>query len=104
MNGPFVCGYATVFHTERYKERNVNEDALACYDIVFGAVVLLIQNSDMVLFSCFFFPLVQQPNVGQGRLILHVCRSHTMTHHSRYDSSGRGIGPSQRPLPDNTQH
>jgi hypothetical protein len=24
--------------------------------------------------------------------------------HTRYDSSGRGIGPSQRPLPDNTQH
>ena len=28
-----------------------------------------------------------------------------MTHtHTRYDSSGRGIGPSQRPLPDNIQH
>jgi hypothetical protein len=24
-------------------------------------------------------------------------------HHSRYDSSGRVIGPTQRPLPDNTQ-
>jgi hypothetical protein len=28
--------------------------------------------------------------------------SHSDTHHSRYDSSGWGIGPSQRPLPDNT--
>jgi hypothetical protein len=28
--------------------------------------------------------------------------SHSDTHHSRQDSSGRGIGPSQRPLPDNT--
>jgi hypothetical protein len=45
-----------------------------------------------------------QPNVNQGRLILKVSRSHTMTHHSRYDSSGRVIGPSQRPLPDKTQH
>jgi hypothetical protein len=27
-----------------------------------------------------------------------VCRSQTMTHHSWYDSSGRGIGLSQRPL------
>ena len=27
--------------------------------------------------------MAQQPNVGQGRLILCVCRSHTMTHHSR---------------------
>jgi hypothetical protein len=29
---------------------------------------------------------------------------HTREHHTRYDSSGRVIGPSQRPLPDNTQH
>jgi hypothetical protein len=28
--------------------------------------------------------------------------SHSNTHHSRYHSSGRGIGLSQRPLPDNT--
>jgi hypothetical protein len=28
--------------------------------------------------------------------------SHSDTQHSRWDSSGRGIGPSQRPLPDNT--
>jgi hypothetical protein len=28
--------------------------------------------------------------------------SHLDTYHSRQDSSGRGIGPSQRPLPDNT--
>jgi hypothetical protein len=27
---------------------------------------------------------------------------HSDTHPSRKDSSGRGIGPSQRPLPDNT--
>jgi hypothetical protein len=26
------------------------------------------------------------------------------THHTRYDSSGRGISPTQRPLPDNAQH
>jgi len=26
------------------------------------------------------------------------------THYSRQDSSGRGIGPSQRPLPNNIQH
>jgi hypothetical protein len=29
--------------------------------------------------------------------------AHSMTH-TRQDSSGRGIGPSQRPLPDNVQH
>jgi len=30
--------------------------------------------------------------------------THTPTHHSRYDSSGRVISSSQRPLPDNTQN
>jgi hypothetical protein len=29
---------------------------------------------------------------------------HTQTHHTRWDSSGRGTSSSQRPLPDNTQH
>jgi hypothetical protein len=28
--------------------------------------------------------------------------SHPTTHHSRWDSSGRVISPSRRPLPDNT--
>ena len=29
---------------------------------------------------------------------------HTQTYHTRQDSSGQVISPSQRPLPDNTQH
>ena len=33
-----------------------------------------------------------------------VSRLHTTTHHSRFESSGRVISSSQRPLPDNTQH
>ena len=45
----------------------------------------------------------QQPPLGQGLLIIEVSRSHTTTHHSRQDSSGRVISSSQRPLPDNTQ-
>ena len=40
----------------------------------------------------------------QGLLIIEASRSHTHTHHSRYDSSGRVISQTQRPLPDNTQH
>ena len=39
-----------------------------------------------------------------GAHILDVSRSHTTTNHSRYDSSGRVISSSQRPLPDNTRH
>jgi len=30
--------------------------------------------------------------------------SYSVTHHSRWDSPGRGIGLTRRPLPDNTQH
>ena len=51
---------------------------------------------------CWF--LARQTPVGQGLLIHEVSRSHTTTHYSRYDSSGRVISSSQRPLPDNTQH
>ena len=53
------------------------------------------------MFVCLFVCLSP---VGQGLLIHEVSRSHTTTHHSRYDSSGRVISPSQRPLPDNTQN
>ena len=51
-----------------------------------------------------FFPIVLWPDTGHGILLLEVSRSHTMMHHSREDSSGRVISPSQRPLPDNKQH
>jgi len=36
--------------------------------------------------------------------ILSRIRSNTQTHHTRWDSSGRVISSSQRPLADNTQH
>jgi hypothetical protein len=51
---------------------------------------------------CFFW--AQQPPLGQAFLMHDVCRSHTTTHHSQQDSSGRVISSSQRPLPENTQH
>ena len=52
----------------------------------------------------FVFFLARQPPVGQGLLIHEVSRSHTTTHHNRWDCSGRVISSSQRPLPDKTQH
>jgi hypothetical protein len=45
-----------------------------------------------------------RPSAGQGLLILQVSRSHTATFRRRYDSSGRVISSSQRPVPDITQH
>ena len=35
------------------------------------------------------FSVAQQPNAGQGRLILEVSVSHAMTHHSRLDLSDK---------------
>ena len=58
----------------------------------------------LFIFELFFFTVALRSNAGHGLLILEVSRSHTTTHHSRQDSSGRVISSSQRPLPDNTQH
>ena len=58
----------------------------------------------MLIIAQCFITTAQQPPVGQGLLIHEVSRSHTKTHHNRYDSSGRVISSSQRPLPDKTQH
>ena len=44
-----------------------------------------------------------RPNAGCG-LIFEVCRSHTTTHHSRYNSCRLVISSSERTLTDNTQH
>jgi hypothetical protein len=44
------------------------------------------------------------PVAGFSLLVFEVFWSHTTTSHSLYDSSGRVINPSQRPLPDITQY
>ena len=58
---------------------------------------------DVVYIDIWLF-LARQPPVDHGFLIHEVSRLHTTTHHSRYDSSGKVITSSQRPLPHNTQH
>jgi len=47
----------------------------------------------LVLGFCLF--LAREPAVGQGLPIHVISRSHTTTHHSRQDSSGRVISSSQ---------
>jgi hypothetical protein len=47
--------------------------------------------------------ILYSPVAGFNLLVFEVSWSHTTTHHSRWDSSGRVINSSQRPLPDNTQ-
>ena len=52
----------------------------------------------------FFFLLWRcDPTRFMASSFLRFSRSHTTTHYSRQDSSGRVISPSQR-LPDNTRH
>jgi len=50
--------------------------------------------------TCYFF-VTRQHLLG---LRLSRFHDHTQAHHTRNETSGRVIGPSQRPLPDNTQH
>jgi hypothetical protein len=44
------------------------------------------------------------PQRARGLLIQEVSRSHTTTHHRRWDTFGQVISSSQRPLLDNTHN
>ena len=50
-----------------------------------------------------FFLMAQQSLVGQGLLIIEASLSHSDTPHS-VGLSGRVVSPTEKPLPDNTQH
>ena len=66
-----------------------------------------VKNCCCYLFSWPYNPLClyfRSPVAGFSLLVFEVSWSHTTTPHSRKDSSGRVINPSQRSLPDNTQH
>ena len=54
--------------------------------------------------SCVLLFMERQPSVGQGLLSHYVPRSHTQTHQTRQDSSGRVISSSQKPIPDKTHN
>ena len=60
-------------------------------------------QQNIKLFCLFWRDRPPLPPVGHGLLIHDISRSHTTTHRSRWDASGRVISPTQRPLPDNTQ-
>jgi hypothetical protein len=52
----------------------------------------------------FFFLWRCNPTRVLASSFLRFSRSHTTTHHNRYDTSGWVISSSQRPLPANTQN
>jgi hypothetical protein len=68
----------------------------------YGLFYLNLTNLQLFLKSDPFFFVVQQPYAGLGSLIVEVSRSHS--HYNRQDLPGRGVGPSQWPLPDKTRH
>jgi YD repeat-containing protein len=63
--------------------------------------VLYKKHGDYFIF--YFYFLAQQTLVGEGFLLSSI-HEHTQTHHTRWDSSGRVISPTQTLLPDSTQH
>jgi hypothetical protein len=89
----------------RVVQANLNIDT-AGFPGKYVAIDLLVRRRIPEVFSLStvtLFSVALRPNARHG-LILEVYRSHTKTHHSRWDSSGRVISSSQQPLPDNTQH
>jgi len=62
-----------------------------------------IQTSFIDLRINIFFLLLRSPQWGRGSSLSRP-HDHTQTPHTRWDSSGRVISSSQRPLPENTQH
>jgi hypothetical protein len=53
------------------------------------------------IYNVIFFPWHNSPQWARDS---SLSRLHTQIRHTRYDSPRRVIGPSQRPLPDNTQN
>jgi len=88
--------YLKILHDSHTKHRLYFEGCKALFSCNIGSVLRL--------FVCLFVFGSDSPPLGQGPLIHEVSRSHTTTHHSRQDSSGRVISSHQRPLPDNTRH
>jgi hypothetical protein len=105
-----------VFHTVRYANASVSFVMYVCLSVhpSFSIEQLVSHWKDYLCTLKYrkpintnpFFPppVPLWPNAGHDLLILEVSRSHTTTHHSQQDSSGRVIRSSQRPLPNNTQH
>jgi len=78
---------------------NVRICALGLNFVVSGGGLCCVKFISVIL-----LPLALQPDYG-SRSPLGRLRDHThWRHHTCYDSSGRVISPTQRPLPDNPQH
>ena len=79
-------------------------DECTHYFALYLTVVQFLVCICVCVYGELFSPVELRANASYGLLILEVSRSHTTTHHSRYDSSVRVNSSSQRPLYDNIQH
>ena len=77
-----------------------NKQATEVQVTVLGACAL---EFNILTYSHFFYHGTTAPS-GSGPPHYRGFKITPQTHHTRHDSSGRVISPTQRPLPDNTQH
>jgi len=102
----YVQLWCSTFYMHRYRQSGGRGGCSIKIKIIIKENVNFVCLYCIILYIYIYIPPVAlRPNAGHGLLILEVSRSHTTTtQHSRYDSSGRMISSSQRPLPDNTHN
>ena len=98
--GPLLCKYFAF----PFLSCRVTKTDAALTPIMDNAIcVNAVTDTNRFFFFLFWPNRPPLPQWAQGLFIHEFSRSHTTTHHSRQDSSGRVIISSQRPLPDNTR-
>ena len=90
-NHPIVSDKSTCLHVPRYVFDGK-------HTLTIDLITMTIASKGTIVASS--FTGFHNPLAGFSVLIVEVSRSHTLTQHSRQDSSGRVISPSQKPLPD----
>jgi len=99
MNVLFPCGW-----TECNLKYHLRKDLNRTWNKMLAASCCF--NTQRIIF---FFTMAQQPTLPPPSQwakssALSRIHDHTQTHYSRWDSSGRRIDLTQRPVLDNTQH
>jgi hypothetical protein len=79
-----------------------------CCNSGYHTVVIFKSDTPMafrnfLLFFFYFYRGATAPSGAKASSLSRI-RDHTQKHHTRWDSSGRVISPTQRSLPDNTHH
>jgi hypothetical protein len=92
FENPYLNHHYRLFSSQAFDHSNY---------LVIASIFCMVYLGLSFLYCVSFFSWLDSLRWTMAFLIIEVSRSHT-THHARYDSSGRVISPTQRPLPDNT--